>query len=273
MNRGARRLPVFGDDDDRRYFLHLTGEALEGLDAEAHAYALMTNHYHLLVRGAVPAISAFMKSVGELYTRWFNDKYDLDGALFRGRFRSKPIDSERYQLAALRYIHRNPIDTSGAGWDYQWTSHRAYSGRRSAHPWLVVDELLSAVGGPKNYAAFVYGDGPSTEPASPSPPGVRVDTPQAVEWALGLASDEERALIAHGGRGIRNDQRAACALLCLEFTQWQSSDLAARYGYRSGNSFRTAATRARQREAHDAAFGAELARARSWLRPRMREAG
>jgi len=272
MNRGARRLPVFGDDDDRRYFLHLTGEALERVDADIHAYALMTNHFHLLAQGEVPAVSALMKSLGELYTRWFNDKYGLDGSLFKGRFRSKPIGSERYQLTALRYVHRNPMNSDAVNWAYPWTSHQAYLGDSSSPAWLQTDCLLGVLGGSVGYAALVYGnEPPSSTPAKP--PEVRVDSPGAVEWALGLASEDELALVAQGGRGVRNDQRMACALLCLEFTQWQSHDLATRYGFGSGNSLRAAATRARRRELRDPAFAAELARARDRLRPRLRSAG
>jgi REP element-mobilizing transposase RayT len=50
MNRGAGRQRVFRTDGHRRYFLSLLGETAERFNAEGHAYCLMGNHYHLMVR-------------------------------------------------------------------------------------------------------------------------------------------------------------------------------------------------------------------------------
>jgi hypothetical protein len=41
---------VFRTDSQRRYFLTLLGETAERFNAEWHAYCLLGNHYHLMVR-------------------------------------------------------------------------------------------------------------------------------------------------------------------------------------------------------------------------------
>ena len=50
MNRGHRRGAVFLDDADRRRFLGLVAELPQRYGVELHAFVLMDNHYHLLVR-------------------------------------------------------------------------------------------------------------------------------------------------------------------------------------------------------------------------------
>ncbi len=51
-----------------------------------------------------------MQHLGSMYTRHVNDRLGRDGALFRGRFRSRLIIDEGHLLATVRYIHRNPLD-------------------------------------------------------------------------------------------------------------------------------------------------------------------
>jgi putative transposase len=47
VQRGNNRLPCFLDDNDRRRYLNLLGEALLATDCTLHAYVLMDNHVHL----------------------------------------------------------------------------------------------------------------------------------------------------------------------------------------------------------------------------------
>ena len=50
MHRGARRAPVFNSDDHCGTFLGHVAAAVEVFEIEVHAYSLMPNHYHLLIR-------------------------------------------------------------------------------------------------------------------------------------------------------------------------------------------------------------------------------
>lgn len=49
-NRGVRRLPLFHDDQDRIQFMRFLSLTLQEFPLRLHAYCLMTNHYHLLLR-------------------------------------------------------------------------------------------------------------------------------------------------------------------------------------------------------------------------------
>ena len=156
VNRGAGGQPVFTSRADGNDFLGLLGEAHERFGVEIHAYCLMTNHYHLLVRCPEGGLSAFMQFVTSVYTRHANHRSDRDGPLFRGRFRSLLVDSEAYLLHSVRYIHRNPLDLGVAIDEYRWSSHRAYVGHRPPPVWLTTEAVLGRFSeGVAGFARFV----------------------------------------------------------------------------------------------------------------------
>ncbi len=262
FNRGARRLPIFGDDDDREYFLGLIGRVAPA--PIVHAYALMGNHYHLLIEADVPELSAMMKRIGENYTRRFNKKYGFDGPLFRSRFRSKPIASSPYLRHPVRYIHRNPIVDGLGDWTYVWSSHAAYLGVSARPSWLST-RLLAEFGDRQPYREIVQAGETNVVRRGAAADGVRVGSPASVEFALGIASPEEIEVVAAGGRGLRNDLRVVAALLGSETTNWSSERLAARYGYSFDSSLRTAVARARRRLTSDPELASLVASARARL--------
>lgn len=49
VQRGHNREPCFFGEEDYQAYLHWLGEALQKEHCSLHAYALMTNHVHLLV--------------------------------------------------------------------------------------------------------------------------------------------------------------------------------------------------------------------------------
>ncbi|MBL9137600.1 MAG: transposase, partial [Verrucomicrobiales bacterium] len=57
VNRGHRRERIFLTDEDRRAFLGRLAEFGKRFRVEVHAFVLMDNHYHLLVRPTVDNLS------------------------------------------------------------------------------------------------------------------------------------------------------------------------------------------------------------------------
>ena len=55
--RGNNRRRLYFDERDRRHFLQLLEEMSERHTVEVHAYVLMDNHYHLLVRTPMANLS------------------------------------------------------------------------------------------------------------------------------------------------------------------------------------------------------------------------
>ena len=89
------------------------------------AYALMSNHLHILIEVKDVELSKIMKLVQQRYTQYYNKKYDTCGHVFQGRFKALLVDKENYLLQLIHYIHTNPLN---AGLDvelgtYPWSGH------------------------------------------------------------------------------------------------------------------------------------------------------
>lgn len=149
MHRGARRAPIFRSDDHCALFLSCLEEAVEHHGLELHAYALMPNHYHLLVRSRLGNLSRCMQHVNGTYTQRLNRGHGWDGPVFRGRFRSQVVDDDRYLDHVFAYIHLNPFSAGLARRldDPCWTSLRAYLGKERAPTWLRTDVFTERFGG------------------------------------------------------------------------------------------------------------------------------
>jgi len=72
INRGAARHPVFTTHAHRHYFLSLLADTYDRFNAEWHAYCLMDNHYHVLVRTPEANLPRIMRHINGLYTQYYN---------------------------------------------------------------------------------------------------------------------------------------------------------------------------------------------------------
>ena len=123
--RGNNRQPTFLCSDDFARYRQLLLSASASAGCAVNAYALMTNHVHLLVTPqSATSVSRLMQRLGGAYVRYFNRRYLRTGTLWEGRFKSALIDSPAYYLACSRYIDLNPLRaglvTQPA--EYEWSS-------------------------------------------------------------------------------------------------------------------------------------------------------
>lgn len=144
MNRGAARQPIMKSPKHAHTFVNLLEKISEDYGIEIHAYCLMGNHYHLLVRTPYANLSEAMRHLNSMYTRRFNRAEKRDGPLFRGRFKSIIVDAEDYLVALSRYIHRNPVEAKLVKnpLGYPWSSFAAYLDRRLRPSWLHTYEVV-----------------------------------------------------------------------------------------------------------------------------------
>ncbi|VAX35970.1 hypothetical protein MNBD_UNCLBAC01-1160 [hydrothermal vent metagenome] len=148
LNRGRRKENIFFQDADHKLFFKLIGEASRLYKLEVHAYSLMPNHYHLLVHTPEGNLSKIMCYINGTYTQILNKKYQYEGSLFKGRYKSVLVEKDEYLLELVRYIHRNPLKAGlvkKLGM-HQWTSHRAYMRKKERPEWLKVNQILSRFG-------------------------------------------------------------------------------------------------------------------------------
>jgi len=111
------------------------------------AWCLMTNHFHLLIRQEVDGgITKFMRKLGVGYSMFFNIKYQRQGALFGGPFKSKLIGvDDNYMRHMFAYINLNALDIEFTKWEdnlkksstdmknflesYRYSSYQDYIGK------------------------------------------------------------------------------------------------------------------------------------------------
>ncbi len=107
--RGIERRSIFRDGDDRKDFITRLNRVVSESRTPCYAWALMTNHFHLLLRSGEVPISTVMRRLLTGYAIGFNRRHKRSGRLFQNRYKSVLCQEERYFLELVRYIHLNPI--------------------------------------------------------------------------------------------------------------------------------------------------------------------
>ncbi len=162
MVRGIEKCDIFLDDLDRNFFLKRLSFLLEKTETDCLAWALMPNHFHLLLRPRTGKLSTVMRRLLTSYAIYFNKQHNRVGHLFQNRYKSIICEEESYLLELIRYIHLNPLR---AGMvknmedlaRYPWTGHAVLMGRR-AMPGQHIDEIFIRFGEQPYVARHRYRD-------------------------------------------------------------------------------------------------------------------
>ncbi len=130
MVRGIERCTIFRDDKDRERFMGRLEKQAESTGTKVYAWALIANHFHLLIRSSASGIATFMRRLLTGYAVTFNRRHRRCGHLFQNRYKSIICDEDSYLLELVRYIHLNPIradivHTMKELDSYPWTGHKS----------------------------------------------------------------------------------------------------------------------------------------------------
>ncbi len=160
MNRGRRREDVFPLSSDYDAFLQIIRETVDAWGLKVSAYSLLPNHYHLLVQTPEGNISRCMRHINGVYTQRFNRSHEMDGQLFRGRYKAVLVEDDSHLLEVMRYIHRNPLRAGLVECldDYPWSSHLGYLSLAKRWNWLHRDFLLTMLSTEKRRWKSAYID-------------------------------------------------------------------------------------------------------------------
>jgi len=142
MSRGNHRGDIFREADDYQVYLAILEEASDKYSFHLYCYCLMTNHVHLQIETTICEIWHIMKFINLMYTLYFNEKYNLVGHLFQGRYNAEIIKDDTYTLQTSRYIHLNPVKAKMVSTPvaYAWSSYDVFMGLRES--WFVHDEKI-----------------------------------------------------------------------------------------------------------------------------------
>lgn len=127
--------PVIGYSTERlEAFSRALLDTLQPVAIQVHAWCLLPNHYHLLVR--IASVKTLALALGKLHGRcshqWNGEEATRGRQVFH-RIADRAIRSERHFWATLNYIHHNPV-------------HHRYVAQWSEWPWSSAVDFLERAG-------------------------------------------------------------------------------------------------------------------------------
>ncbi|MBU0549676.1 MAG: transposase [Candidatus Omnitrophica bacterium] len=125
INRGNQKQRVFLKEGDYKKYLEIVKHYKKKFYFKIYAYCLMPNHVHLIIESRdTKDLAKIMQGVTQVYSVWFNNKYNKIGRLWQGRYKSKIIEKDKYLIDCLKYIELNPIRAKivASPSEYLWNS-------------------------------------------------------------------------------------------------------------------------------------------------------
>ncbi len=132
--RGINRRRIVDSDTDREDFVSSMDALAESTETKIYAWALMTNHAHILLRSATLGLSGYMRRLLTGYAIRYNRRHKRFGHLFQNRYKSIVCEEDAYFKQLVRYIHLNPlraklVDSLSKLDRYPWCGHSAILGK------------------------------------------------------------------------------------------------------------------------------------------------
>lgn len=145
--RGARRLRLFRDKQDYGRFLNCLVYALERSGCVLWAFALMSNHYHLVIRGNSAQLTSCMRRLNLMYSRYHNKRYRLDGHTFDGPYQAFRQGTPLLMLHTMAYVFFNPVKAGlcQTPEEYAWSCCRCYLNLPGSPLFIDAARLLSSI--------------------------------------------------------------------------------------------------------------------------------
>ena len=148
--RGIERRKIFLDDADRDRFVERLSVVIDETQTACFAWALIPNHFHLLLRTGNEGVSRVMQRLLTGYAVTFNRRHRRQGHLFQNRYKSILCQEDAYLLELVRYIHLNPL-RAGIVKSLSELEKHLYCGYRSffktgERPWQNTEYVLKQFG-------------------------------------------------------------------------------------------------------------------------------
>ncbi len=145
--RGIERGRIFRDDKDRENFIERLGELVTETRTQCFAWALIPNHFHLLLKTGDVPVSSVMRRLLTGYAISHNRRHRRSGHLFQNRYKSILCQQDAYLKELVRYIHLNPLRAGlvkdMAALDrYCFAGHSYILGKKE-NTWQSVKEVLT----------------------------------------------------------------------------------------------------------------------------------
>ena len=112
LNRGVQKRRLFEVDQDYEAFMRCLAFAHARVSVRLFAYCIMPNHFHfVLMSNEDGQISRFMRLLQATHGKRWHACRDTSGtgAVYQGRFKAFPVQSDRHFYTVCRYVERNAL--------------------------------------------------------------------------------------------------------------------------------------------------------------------
>jgi REP element-mobilizing transposase RayT len=157
MNRGARKVSIFADEEERAIFRGLMAKFAQRHSVKILGWCLMPNHYHIESDCEGTPLTQMMHDLDGTYAHVFNNRHGTTGCLFQGVFKSMLIRDPEGLAYVNRYIHLNPLGIGQSPAAYKWSSCGVYLGTKPAPSWMDLEPVLQQLRTPGMSDAEAYG--------------------------------------------------------------------------------------------------------------------
>ena len=127
---------------------------------ELVCFALMPNHFHLLVKELHENGTArYMQRILNAHTKYINAKKNVSGHLFQGPFKAVHVENNDQLLYLSTYIHRNPRELKewrGKEHLFPWSSYQDYTEKNRWRELLARGIISDQFKNPKEYQHFCH---------------------------------------------------------------------------------------------------------------------
>ena len=142
--RTQGRQPWF-DDRIRDDVANIIKEGIAASDARLLAWAVMPNHFHLVLQHGARPLGWIMQPIMRRVSLKVQRAHGIEGHVFERRFRSYPCADASYLRNAIVYTNLNPkrAGLCSDGASYKWCSYSAFMTTilRSDSPEALIDAL------------------------------------------------------------------------------------------------------------------------------------
>ncbi len=143
LNRSNDRKKIFKKPADYDAFIQILDEGLQKYTAELFAFALMPNHWHLVLRPSRDGqMGRLLRWVSATHTLRYHGHYRRHGYghLYQSRFKSFPVQDDAHFYTLCRYVERNPLRAGLVSAAEDWRYGSLYHWTRSSR---IEPEILS----------------------------------------------------------------------------------------------------------------------------------
>lgn len=108
--QGLNKEFIFDNSHNKNYYFQLVSRYCIKFSVTIVAYCIMDNHAHFLFHcNDISKMSLTMKYANTLFATFYNKSQNRVGYVFRDRFYSEIIKTEKHLYSCIKYIHLNPV--------------------------------------------------------------------------------------------------------------------------------------------------------------------